>query len=290
MILVTGASGFIGRSLTRALEQQERPFWCYDGRINDPIRLRQSLAGVHVVFHLAGAESRGRAPLLQQVDVKGTEQLLEQCRRADVKRVIVMSRIGADANSLYPLLRAKGQVERLVRRSGLSYTIVRSASLFGMDDRFLNVIASLAAWSWPLLWLPGKGESLLQPLWVEDLVRCLLCTLERSDLEKETITLAGDERLHYRKLAELVLETTSLGRLTVRVDMRLIRAVAALSFGWWPQPPVSRFFLDRLSVPDIAPVDSVLRTFGFRPIRLVNHMAYLRRPGVRRRLFYRGPS
>jgi hypothetical protein len=54
---------------------------------------------------------------------------------------------------------------------------------------------------------------------------------------------------------------------------------------WWIYPPVTPFFMERFSQPDIAPLDSVLRTFGFRPGRLVDHLSYVRRPGLRRYLF-----
>ena len=108
MIMVTGASGFIGRSLMRILESQEREVRAYSGRMNDPLRLREELEGVTTVIHLAGSERRGRARLLQHVDVEGTERLLEECGRAGVQRLLFVSRLGADPNSIYPLLRAKG--------------------------------------------------------------------------------------------------------------------------------------------------------------------------------------
>jgi NADH dehydrogenase len=285
MILVTGASGFIGRSLVRALDQAAVPHRAYTGRVNQPMQLRDQLAGIETVYHLASAEMRGRPRLLEHVDVEGTERLIEECRRAGVRRLIVMSRLGAEPNSIYPLLRAKGQVELRVRRSGLRYTIVRSASLFGVDDRFLNTIAALAAWTWPFVWLPGGGDVALQPLWVEDLVHCLVSLLERPDLVGESVIVAGEERYRYRDLAGIVLATANMRRRPLRVDLRLTRAMATLTMSWWVRPPVTKFWLDRFSVPDVAPLDSLLRTFGFRPGRLLENVAYLRKAGQLRHLF-----
>jgi len=157
MILVTGASGFIGRSLMTVLQNQERPVKAYTGRINDPLGMRAELLDVETIIHLAGAEGRGRIRLLRHVDLDGTERLIEESQRAQVKHIIYVSRLNADRASSYPLLRIKGQVERLLQQSGLSYTIIRSANLYGRDDHFFNVITSLAAWTWPLVWLPGGG-------------------------------------------------------------------------------------------------------------------------------------
>lgn len=285
MILITGATGLVGRSLTRALEQQDRPFQIYEGRINEPSRLREALEGVDTVYHLATAAARGRPSLLQHVDVEGTQRLLEESKRAGIGHIITLSPIGADPNVIYPLLRARGDVEQQLQRSGLSYTIVRSTSLFGIEDRFLNLIAGLAAWSWPFIWLPGGGTSVFQPLWVEDLARCLLLVLERPGLRNRTLTVAGEERFYYRELADLVTRVAGLKRIPLKVDLRLVRMSARLLMGRGRYPPVTPFFLNRLSVPDVAPVDSLLRTFGVRPARLEDHIAYLRRPGHWRRLF-----
>ncbi|HSM55486.1 MAG TPA: NAD(P)H-binding protein [Candidatus Sulfomarinibacteraceae bacterium] len=285
MILVTGATGFVGRSLMRALQQQELPVRTYKGLMNDGMRLREALDGVQIVYHLASAETSGSRRRLQHVDIDGTERLVRESQRAEVQRIIMMSRLNASPNSIYPLLKAKGEAERLVRQSTIPHTVVRSATLFGIDDRFLNVIASLAAWTWPFVWLPNGGEVAMQPLWVEDLVECLVLLLERPDLCGETVTVAGEERMRYRQLVQLVLEAAGFSRVPLKVDVRLLRPLRAMTMGWWRPPPVTSFFLHRFSVPDVAPADSVLHTFDFRPERLVDHLAYLRRGGWRRRLF-----
>ena len=108
MILVTGATGFVGRSVTNVLTLNGYEWRAFDGRINSPEALRRQLAGVRTVIHLAGAETRGRGRLLRHIDVEGTQRLLEEAQRGGVQRLIVPSRLGADPNSLHALLRAKG--------------------------------------------------------------------------------------------------------------------------------------------------------------------------------------
>lgn len=281
MILITGARGFIGRSLTAALTRAERPFHIYDERINNPLALRAQLEGMTTVIHLAGAEARGSVRQLQHIDVEGTERLIEESRRAGVEHLIVVSRLNADPNAIYPLLRAKGEVERLVQRGGIPYTILRSATLFGRHDRFLNVIDRLLAWSWPFAWLPNGGRVAMQPLWVEDFVRCLMATVDRPDLVGKTLSLAGEERLHYREIVQELLLATGRRRLFLSPRLILLRIPAMWLYGWRLRPPVSRFFMDRFSVPDITALDSVLYHFGFRPQRMSETIGYLRRPGFR---------
>jgi uncharacterized protein YbjT (DUF2867 family) len=285
MILVTGATGFIGRSLMRVLQLSDKPAKAYSGRINDPISLRLELLDVQTIIHLAGAETRGRERHLHHIDVEGTERLVEESRRMAVRHLIVISRLGADPNSSYPLLQAKGEVERIIRRSGIPYTLIRSATVYGRDDRFLNTIASLAAWSWPFVWLPAGGHVPMQPLWVEDLARCLVAAVDRPDLHNKTVDLAGPELLRYRDIVKELLLATGMRRWPLRPPLLLVRPFASLFFGWRSRPPVSRLFLHRFTTPDVAAADSVLRQFGFKPGRLSEHIAYLRRPWWRWRLF-----
>jgi len=285
MILVTGATGFIGRSLTNALTLNGYEWRAYEGRINAPTSLREQLAGADIVFHLAGSEARGRSRLLRHVDIEGTERLLEEARQAGVKYLIFPSRIGANANSLHALLRTKGEIERLVRTGGIPHTILRTTTLFGLGDRFTEIILGLALWSWPFAWLPGGGTIAMQPLWVEDYARCLINCLKKPELINQTITLAGDERFRYWELVTQILTVEGVRRRYVKLPLFLLRPSAALFFGWWYWPAISRFFVDRFFVPEVADLDSVRRFFGFRPMRLSETMAYLHRPGMRWRLF-----
>lgn len=287
MILVTGATGFIGRSLTNALTLSGQEWRAYNGRINNPLDLRQQIQDVQTVYHLASSESRGRTRLLHHVDIEGTERLLEECRRAGVQHLIVMSRLGADANAIQPLLQAKGEVERLVRRGPVPYTIVRSATLYGRNDRFFEILVGLAIWSWPFVWLPGNGRTPWQPLWLQDLVDCLQTIPQRPDLLNETITLAGSERVKHRDLMPLLLNAADVWRFPLPLPMALLRPLSFTLFRWWWSPAVSRFMLDRFFVPEVAELDTVRRQFGFQPTGLANNLSYLRRPGLRWRLFRR---
>ena len=287
MILVTGATGFIGRSLTNALTLGGFDWQAYQGRINNPTSLREQFAGVDKIFHLAGSESRGRGRLLRHVDIEGTARLLEEARLAGVEHIVVPSRIGADPNSLHALLRTKGEIERLMRSGGIPYTILRTSTLFGLGDRFTEIILGLALWSWPFVWLPGRGTIAIQPLWVEDYARCLIECLEKPELKNHTITLAGDERFRYRELVNHILTVEGVRRQSLTLPLFMLRPSAALTFGWWYWPAVSRFFVDRFFVPEVADLDSVRRYFGFRPMRFRETMAYLHRPGIRWRIFRR---
>lgn len=287
MILVTGATGFIGRALTGALDHAGHEWRAYSGRMSDAPTLRDELEGVTTIIHLAGAEARGNRRLLQVVDVEGTQRLIEEARRAGVQRLIVPSRLNADPHSIHPLLRAKGEVERLVARGGIPYTIVRTATLFGRGDRFSEIILSLAIWSWPVVWLPSGGKMPLQPLWVEDYAYCLVSALGRPDLIGRTVAVAGAERLSYREVVHAILNVAGRQRILLPLPTKLVRRLSWLLLSWWRWPPAGRFFMDRFSAPEVTDLDAAQRLFGLHPARFGETITYLNRRGMRWRLFRR---
>lgn len=284
-IIVTGATGFIGRPVLRRLQAAGADAAPYRGRIGDAVRLRAELRGATTVIHLAGAESRGRTRLLRQVDVYGTRSLVEAAHYCGVRHVILISRLNADPNAYFPLLRAKGEAERTVRRSGLPYTIVRCATCFGAADRFTNTLTALAAWSWPYVWIPGDGSSVWQPLWVEDAARCLTQLALDNRPQNEVLPLGGTERFHHVELMLMLLKAANIQRRPVRAKTQFLRTINILFFRWWRVPPVNRFLLDSFSLAEIAELDGIERRFGFRPQRLHYHLNHLQGGAIRWRLF-----
>lgn len=286
-ILVTGATGFIGRSVMAQLHRAGIDAHPFQGRINSYLDLREQLEGKTAVIHLAGSEMRGRNRLLNHVDVEGTARLLEECKRAEIQHLIVISRIGADPNSIHSLLSAKGKIEKMVRKSEIPATIIRTASVYGFGDRYFETILGISYWSIPFAWLPGGGNETWQPLWVEDLARCIIATLDRPDLQDKTVTIAGEEHIQYTELVRRILAVANVRRFPVRLPMTLLRPISRLLFWWWYWPPATSYFVDRFFVPEAIEFDSILRTFGFRPAQLSQTMSFLRRPGLRWRIFRR---
>lgn len=286
-ILVTGATGFVGRSVMDWLARSGHEARPYHGRLTDAIALRAELEGIDTVIHLASSEGRGRKRLLQHVDIDGAERLIDRCRRAGVRHFIFVSRLGAVTNSLHPLLGAKDAIERMVKKSGLNYTIIRSATAYGPGDRYFEILASLVLWSWPLVWLPGGGKLWLQPVWVEDLARCIALTVDRPDLSGKTIAIAGEERLPYKEVLRQIMDVMGIWRIPLPIPLIMMRPITRALFSWWFWPPVSNFFVDRFFVPEAADFDSILRQFGFHPTRLQENLNYLGRSGLRWRIFRR---
>ena len=213
MILVTGGTGFVGRALIRQLVdngQQVRTLIRPSPRtpnlpkgvavevavasLNDERGLRAALRGVDVVYHLAGAEHQGARANILEVDARGTYNLSQAAAEMRIRRFFYVSHLGAGRSSYYPLLRIKGIAEEYIRRSGVPHTIFRTALLYGPEDHFSTALARILAF-FPVYIMPRGGEVLIQPLWVEDLVTCLLWSLDIPETLNHTFDISVSNTL-----------------------------------------------------------------------------------------------
>jgi len=306
MILLTGGTGFIGRVLTRQLVEtghQVRmllrpsprtprlptgvPVEVAVTSLSDIPGLRAAMRGVESIYHLAGGEGEGGRANLQAVDIDGTRAMCEAAADARVGRFFYLSHLGADRAAGFPVLKAKGIAEEYIRKSGVPYTILRGSILFGPGDEFTTGLAMLLAAAPGFLPLPAKGETLLQPLWVEDLVTCLIWSLDNPDTLNQTYDLGGSEYISLRQLTGTIMEVINRRRLLVNWSTQSMRALTIIMESIFPRFPASIFWLDYLAVNRTCPMDTIPRVFGLMPARFGSRLDYLRKVHWTRQLLRR---
>jgi uncharacterized protein YbjT (DUF2867 family) len=294
MLLVSGGTGFIGRSVLRRLTEFGYPIRtllrpsshspdlphgvAVDvtlAALSDRRGVRASLIGVDTVVHLADTESYRRTSRRIAADVEGTRTIAEACVEAGVSRLIYISQLGADRASAYPAMRAKAMAEDHIRKSGVPYTIFRSAVVFGRDDNFSTSLAMLLAAS-PLFFpIPGDGSVLLQPLWVEDLATCLTWALDDPSTIGEVYEIGGPEFLTLRQLLQIIMQAASCPRILLSFRPPYLRAAAWLLERTFPRLPFSPHWMDYLAVNRTTDLNTLPTVFSLQPSRMEDNLTYL---------------
>jgi len=296
MILVTGATGFIGRALVRHLSEAGQPVRVLlrsspnsprlprgvpvevaVASLNDERAIRAALRGVDQIYHLTSAGSEGRRGNLLKTDIEGTRILAQAAASAAIERLIFLSHIGADRASAFPIQKSKGIAEEHIRKSGAPYTIIRSSVVFGAEDHFTNNLARLLRTAPGFFPIPSNGRTLIQPLWVEDLVTCLLWALQNPDMANQTYEIGGAESFTLRQVLEVLMNITHARRWLVPLPNPWMRALLVMLDASIPNFNISTYWLDYVAFNRTCPVDNMPRIFGLMPARFGYRLDYLAR-------------
>ncbi|MFQ5409131.1 MAG: SDR family oxidoreductase, partial [Anaerolineales bacterium] len=284
MILVTGATGFVGRALVPRLADMGADLRCLIRPSEQnpqlprgvPVQvavaslpefrgIRAAMVGVDTIIHLAGSEWRGSPAALMQVDYEGSRKLLEAAVEAGVRRIVYISHLGADRASAYGLQKVKGLIEEFIRKSGISHTIIRSAIVYGAEDHFTNLLAMLLHVAPGFFPVPGTGKVQLQPLWVEDLVTCIEWCLDEPGYINQTYSVGGPEFLSFNQIVKHVMERTGRRRPIIPVPAPYLRALIKVAERIVPRWPLNSRWLDYLAVNRMCELHSATRFFGIKP-------------------------
>lgn len=295
MILVTGPTGFVGRHLVKTMRKQGLPVRCLvrsaasagkclqgveivSGDVADPSSLNTACAGVEAVIHLVAVIREKKGETFEKVNHQGTRNLVAAAERAGALRFIHMSALGARDDPAYRYVYSKWQAEEVVRQSSLNWTIFRPSLVYGEGFGFFDrLLQSLSMFPPPFAPVPGRGETRFQPLAVDDLVRCLLASLQQTSFYGRVCELGGPEHLSYAQMLDLLMDTRDIKRIKVPVPIPLMRLVVPLMGVLFKDPPVTLVELKQLDRDNITALSSVVRQFGFEPSLLRDSIGYLRR-------------
>ena len=217
-LFITGASGFMGRHLlqkidpkryaniyclsrsrgavTESLSQYENCQFI-NGSIYDCKVYAPFLAFCDTVIHLAAATGKVMPEEYFTINAKGTQFLIDQCKQSGVKNFLYISSIAVKFKdkSRYYYAQSKELAEHAVASSGLNYTIVRPTIVIGKDSAVWKNLSKLA--KVPITPMFGDGRTKIQPIYIEDLVDCLLLILRENIFSNEIIELGGPEEISF---------------------------------------------------------------------------------------------
>jgi nucleoside-diphosphate-sugar epimerase len=268
-VLVTGGTGLLGGALLNLLlaerlevcclvrEESPRASQLESGRV-ELLRgdaggsedLYRALSGVDAMLHVAGIEY---AP-----------QVVEAARRAGVGRVVVVS--STSAHSAYEFRSGpKLRMEKLVRKSGLEYTILRPTMIYGSElDKNIHRLLRFLDRS-PVFPVFGSGENLWQPVYHEDCARGVYEALVRPAAVGESYDLPGAEPLTYLELVKTA--AAALGRKPriVRLPLEPVRRTLVAAERLRLPLPIKSEQVLRLGEDKAYSYDKAKRDLGYAP-------------------------
>jgi uncharacterized protein YbjT (DUF2867 family) len=295
MILITGADGYIGRHLVaRLVAEGERPRCLVRnkeraasvlpvdkvelvlGDTTKPETLPAAVQGIETIVHAAFITADRKLSSRSQyneTNVTGTANLVKAAREAGVKRIIEISGLGTRPDKPGSYMQGRYLAEKLVKESGLQWTIIQPSVLFGKGAPFFKGLTDLIH-STPVVPLIGGGTIRFQPIYVEDVVTVIMKVLaDPQGTADKTYTIGGPEYYSFTQIINELLHAMHKTRIEVPTPTPLVGIGAVAMEAVLPKPPLTRAAMGLFTFDNITERDAVQRNFGFTPMSFTDYLA-----------------
>jgi nucleoside-diphosphate-sugar epimerase len=219
-LFITGSTGFIGKHLLDKISssgydsircltldaKKISPELAESGHLKiiqadllDVPSYRKAIAGCDTVIHLAAATGKADARRYEEINVRGTQALVEVCEQEKVANLLHTSTIAAryPDKRYYPYAQSKERSEAIVRSSRLHFTILRPTIVVGQGGNTWNGFLRLA--KLPVTPLIGDGKVKIQPVFIDDLVDCILSILGQDRFKGEVLEIGGPQAVTFEE-------------------------------------------------------------------------------------------
>jgi NADH dehydrogenase len=294
-ILITGATGFVGRALVaRLVKEGERPrclvrhqaqaaqslpadqVELVEGDLLHPETFAAALQGIDVLvdsaFMTANLKQHGEETYYH-VNVDGTHNLVDAAKRAGVGRAVVMSGLGTKADKPGSYMQGRYLAEEAIKQSGMGWSILQPSVQFGPRSAFFKGLADLIRQVPLVVPVAGSGHETFQPIWVEDVVTCTTKLIREPARDGHTYTVGGPDILTYNQILDLLMQTLHVKKTKLAAPKPFAFLGAAVMEALLPKPPLTVAALGLFDFPNTTDLDAVETQFGFKPLALSTYLA-----------------
>ena len=237
-IAITGITGFVGRHVAEQFPKEDLVGISrragYD--LSSVDSLVKAFQGVEVVFHAAGINREIGQQTYDKVHRRGTANVVKAAQIAGVKKIIMMSFLRARPNCGSAYHESKWDAEKMIRDSGLDYTILKAGMVYGLGDHMLDHLSHIM-FTIPFIPTVGFNPKTTRPVPVEELVTVVKAAIN-GQLTQQTVAVVGGEEIY---LSE------AIRRIAKEVDRKIlifpvpvwVQYAAAQVFEWTMKVPLA---------------------------------------------------
>ena len=248
--VIFGGAGFVGRNLTHELAKQDwnisvvtrRPHRHRDLLVMPTVKLieieqldsetiRSVVRENDTVINLVGILHESRRQSFEAIHTQLPGSIAEIGVEKNIRRLIHISALGADVNAPSRYLQSKGHGERALsdrKHQGLQYDIIRPSIIFGPDDSFTRLFAKLLKLS-KVIFFVISPDAKMQPVYVGDLVNCILHAVNQQHSSCSSFDVAGPEVFTFYELIRSIDELSGGRHRLIRLNDSLTRLVATFA-------------------------------------------------------------
>jgi len=250
------------------------------GATTDPASLAAAVQDVDTIVHAAfitADHKQSPGNYYEATNVRGTANLIKAAQNAGVKRIIEISGLGTRPDKPGSYMQGRYLAEKLLKESGLDWTIIQPSVLFGKGAPFIKGLTDLIRTA-PVVPLIGGGKTMFQPIYVEDVVTVIMKVLEDPARTRgKTYVIGGPQYFSFTQIIDVLLHAMHMSRVKAYAPVPLVGVGAAVMEAVLPRPPLTSAAMTLFSFDNTTDLNSVERDFGFIP---TSFSRYLEQQGV----------
>jgi uncharacterized protein YbjT (DUF2867 family) len=258
MITITGATGFVGEEIVKQaraaghpvraiVRDPQRASWLaerygvelFHGNVLYPPSIEGAMQDAKCVIHLVGIIREWKENTFERVHVQATKQVIDEAKKAGVKRFVHMSALGTRENARSRYQQTKWAGEDCVRKSGLAWTIFRPSFIYGPKDKAINTLAKLVK-RLPFVPVLGSGNTKIQPISVVNVARAFVGAIRNDESVSQVYDLCGPETFTWNELYDKLQMILGTQKPKWHLPLPVARVQAALFEKILPNPPFTR--------------------------------------------------
>lgn len=206
-------------------------------------------------------------------NVQGTANLIRIAKQVGVKRIIELSGLGTKPDKPGSYMQGRYLAEKMLKESGLDWTIIQPSVVFGKDAPFIKGLTNLIRTS-PVVPLIGGGKVMFQPIYVEDVVTVIIKVLEDPEhTSGKTYTIGGPAYYSFTEVIDALLHSMHKTRIKAYAPTPLVGLGATMMEMVLPKPPLTSAAMTLFSFNNTTDLHSVERGFGFTPTSFTTYLA-----------------
>lgn len=223
-VLVTGATGFVGRRLvpvlvergldvramTRRPESYDGPGTGVAGDVHDPESLEAALEGADVAVYLVHSLDDD----FERKDAEAAASFGKAAAAAGVRQIVYLGGLGEEGDDLSPHLRSRREVEGKLGEAGVPVTVLRAAIVVGAGGISWEITRQLVK-NLPAMVVPKWVNTLTQPIAVDDVIRYLDGVIGLEAAVGKVLEIGGSDQLTYLEMMQQAAEVMTGRRVPI---------------------------------------------------------------------------
>lgn len=204
-IAISGSTGFVGTNLRKFLAAYNIPVISLSRKKHKHLKSEKNIVFTDLdnvsklrcdaLVHLIGTGAQTSDADYELVNVKKTQKIISLCKRSHIKKIVYISGLGVSDSTTFGYFISKLKAEKLIRQSGLDYTILRASYIVGQDDPLTENLSKQVKRGTVLI--PGSGTYRLQPISVNDVCQVILSCITNRRLSNQIVDLVGPKTISF---------------------------------------------------------------------------------------------